>query len=80
MRESDSKSAKGVARAAPSSVSVLVKATTLETELSKTLFLQSLQMPGGTNKTIDTFELNLPRNEKTIACLTAASPGKKRRL
>ena len=62
VRESKSLSAKGVGRAAPSSISVLGIAATLETELSKTLFLQSLQMPGGTNKTIDTFKLNLPRN------------------
>ena len=37
-------------QAALSSISVLVIAATLETEFSKTLFLQSLQMPGGTKK------------------------------
>ena len=67
VRESDSKSAKGVPCAAPSSISVLVIATTLETELSKTLLLQSLQMTGSTNKKIDTFKLNLPWNMKTNA-------------
>ena len=39
-------------------------------ELSKTLFLQSLQMPGGTNRKIVTFKKNSPRNVKTNAvCL-----------
>ena len=66
----DSKSVKGVPYAAPSSISVLVIPATLENELSKTLFLQSLQMPGGTNRTIFTFKKNSPRNVKTNAvCL-----------
>ena len=70
VRESDSKSVKGVPYAAPSSISVLVIPATLENELSKTLFLQSLQMPGGTNRTIVTFKKNSPRNVKTNAvCL-----------
>ena len=67
VRESDSKSFKGVAHAAPSSISVLVIPATLETELSKTLFLQSLEMPGGTNRTTVTFKPNSPRHVKTNA-------------
>ena len=67
VRESDSKSVKGVLYAAPSSISVLVIPATLENELSKTLFLQSLQMPGGTNRTIVTFKKNSSRNVKTNA-------------
>ena len=70
MRESDSKSTKGVAHAAPSSISVLVIPATLETELSKTLFLQSLQMPGGTKRTIVTFKPNSPsKRENERSCL-----------
>ena len=65
VRESDSKSVKGVPYAAPSSISVLVIPATLENELSKTLF-----PPGGTNRTIVTFKKNSPRNVKTNAvCL-----------
>ena len=70
VRESDSKSTKGVAHAAPSSISVLVIPATMETELSKTLFLQSLQMPGGTKRTIVTFKPNSPlKRENECSCL-----------
>ena len=72
-----------MAHAAPSSISVLVTPATVKKELSKTLFLQSLQMPGGTNRTIVTFKPNSPRNVKTnAACsnrnVTQIKAGKQR--
>ena len=69
VRESDSKFFNGVTHPAPSSISILVILATLETELSKTLLLQSTQMPGGTNRPTVTFKPNLRNNGKTDACV-----------